>query len=114
VKISLQAEKIYIASQAIDFRVGVDGLCALVQEDLQQSPNSGIYLFYNKSFNKIKLLGWHGNGFVMIYKRLEHGKFFVRTNGSNLQINSEQLNWLLIGVDWRLLTHQEGSFNAYF
>lgn len=113
-KISMQSEKIFIASKAVDFRSGIDGLCALVVEDMKQNPNSGIYIFYNKVFNKVKILGWHNNGFVMVYKRLESGKFFVRTNGDNLQINSDQLNWLLIGVDWKLLSHAEAKNNTYF
>ncbi|NOR68845.1 MAG: IS66 family insertion sequence element accessory protein TnpB [Methylomarinum sp.] len=100
-EIALQSEKIYIANKPVDFRKSIDGLSALVIEDLQKEPNKGIYIFYNKSLNRIKVLGWHRNGFVMIYKRLESGKFFVRyNNDADLQINSEQLNWLLIGLDW--------------
>lgn len=113
-KIAMQSEKIFIASHAVDFRRGIDGLCTLVVEDMQQNPNSGIYIFYNKSYNKIKILGWHNNGFVMIYKKLDSGKFFVRTNSDNLQINSDQLNWLLIGIDWKLLSHVECKNDAYF
>lgn len=113
-KVALQSEKIFIASCAVDLRRGIDGLCALVVEDMHHNPNSGIYIFYNKSFNKVKILGWHNNGFIIIYKRLERGKFFVRTNGDNLEINSDQLNWLLIGVDWKLLSHVECKNDAYF
>jgi len=113
-KIALQSEQIFIASKAVDFRFGIDGLCALIVEDMKQSPSSGVYIFYNKSFNRIKIVGWHNNGFVMVYKRLESGKFFVRTNGNNLQINSEQLNWLLIGVDWKLLSGEECKIDTYF
>jgi len=114
VKLSLQSEKIFIASKAIDFRRGIDGLCTLIIEDMQQNPNNGIYLFYNKDCNKVKILGWHNNGFVMVYKRLESGKFFIRTNGDKVEINPEQLNWLLIGVDWKLLSRVECKNNAYF
>lgn len=110
----MQSDKIFIASKAVDFRRGIDGLCALVIEELKQNPNSGIYVFYNMNFNKVKVLGWHNNGFVMVYKRLESGKFFVRTNGEKLQINSDQLNWLLIGVDWKLLFEGECNNNTYF
>jgi transposase len=113
-KVSLQAETIFIASKAVDFRRGVDGLCSLVVEDLKQSPSSGIYIFYNSRMDKVKILGWHNNGFIMVYKRLESGKFFVCTHGDKIQINSEQLNWLLVGADWRLLSQIECKNNAYF
>lgn len=102
--IDLQSEKIFILNQAVDFRRGIDGLCSLVVEELEQNPGDGIYIFYNKHFNKIKIIGWHNNGFIMIYKRLDKGRFFVRNIGDNLEINSEQLNWLLLGTDWRLLS----------
>jgi transposase len=111
-EIALQSEKIFIANNAIDFRKSIDGLCALIVE-MRKEPNKGIYIFYNKSFDRLKILGWHRNGFVMLYKRLESGKFFVCGN-TNLQINSEQLNWLLIGVDWKLLSNQECKINTYF
>jgi transposase len=113
-QLALQSGKIFIASKAIDFRAGIDGLCALVIEDMQQNPNSGLYIFYNKHLDKLKILGWHNNGFVMVYKRLESGKFFLRTNGEQIQLNAEQLKWLLTGVDWRLLSSVECKNNDYF
>jgi len=113
-EIALQSEKIFIADKPIDFRRAIDGLCALVVEELQKDPSKGIYIFYNKSLDRVKILGWHRNGFVMLYKRLESGKFFVRCDSDNLQINAEQLNWLLIGVDWRLLSSRESNINTYF
>lgn len=114
-EITLQSDKIYVADKPVDFRKSIDGLSALVIEELQKNPSEGVYIFYSKSLNRIKILSWHRNGFVMIYKRLESGKFFVRYNGeNNLEINSEQLNWLLIGVDWRLLSGGENNINTYF
>ena len=113
-EIALQSEKIYIANKPIDFRKSIDGLCALVVEEMKMEPGNGIYIFYNKNLNRIKILGWHRNGFALIYKRLESGKFFVRVDGDNLQINSDQLNMLLIGIDWKLLSHVECKINTHF
>ena len=117
-EIALQSKSIYMANKPTDFRKGIDGLSALVIEDLQKEPNKGVYIFYNKSLNRlnrIKVLGWHRNGFVLVYKKLESGKFFVRYDGdNNLEINSDQLNWLLIGLDWKLLSGGECKINTYF
>lgn len=114
-EITLQSEKIYIASKAVDFRKSIDGLASIVVEEMQNKPSEGVYIFYNKSLNRLKILGWHRNGFVLVYKRLESGKFFVRYgNDNNLEINSEQLNWLLIGLDWKLLSGGENKINSYF
>jgi len=59
-----------------DIRKGFDGLCGLVQNDLEASPSDGrVYIFINKSRNKIKLLHWRSGGFLLYYKRLESGTF---------------------------------------
>lgn len=113
-QIALESEKIFIANKPIDFRKAIDGLCALVVDDMQKKPHEGVYLFYNRSLDRIKILGWHKNGFVLVYKRLERGKFFVRYDGDSLQINSAQLSWLLIGLDWELLSNVECKYDAYF
>ncbi len=102
-EITLKSQTIFIANKAIDFRKSIDGLCALVIE-MQKDPGTGVYIFYNKNMNRVKILGWHRNGFTLIYKRLDTGKFFLHIKDNNFEINSEQLNWLLVGVDWRLLS----------
>lgn len=63
-------------SQPTDMRKSFDSLCGLVQNQLEQSPTNGdVYVFINKTRNKIKLLHWAGSGFVLYYKRLESGTF---------------------------------------
>jgi len=113
-EIGLQSEEIYISNKPVDFRKSIDGLCSLIVEDMQKKPGNGVYVFYNKNLNRIKVLGWHRNGFAMIYKRLESGKFFVRACKDNIQIDSEQLNWLLTGIDWKLMRPVECKNNTYF
>lgn len=113
-EIALQSDKIYVANKCVDFRKSINGLCALVVEEMKKEPSTGIYIFYNKNLDRIKILGWHRNGFALIYKRLESGKFFICSDGDGLQINSEQLNWLLIGVNWKLLSGGECKINTYF
>jgi len=113
-EIALQSEKIFIANKPIDFRRAIDGLCVLIVEDMQKEPSKGVYIFYNKNLNRVKILDWHRNGFVMLYKRLESGKFFVCGDDGDLQINSDQLNMLLIGINWKLLSPLECKINTYF
>ena len=112
-EITFKAEEIYVADKAVDFRAGINSLCAVVVEYMQKEPSKGVYVFYNKTRDRLKVLGWHRNGFIMICKRLESGKFFIRA-GDDLQINSEQLTWLLMGVDWKILSGGECNINAYF
>ena len=113
-EIALRSEKIYVANKPVDFRKGIDGLCALVIEEMQMEPGNGVYIFYNKHLDRVKVLGWHRNGFILLCKRLDSGKFFVRCDSDSLQINSDQLNMLLIGINWKLLSHEECKIDTYF
>ena len=66
----------HLYSQPVDMRKSFDGLSGLVQNQLFQTPTNGdVYIFINKSRNKIKLLHWTGAGFTIYYKRLEEGTF---------------------------------------
>ena len=68
--------KFHLYSQPTDMRKSFDSLSGLVQNELGLSSISGdVYVFINKSRNKIKLLHWAGSSFVLYYKRLESGTF---------------------------------------
>jgi transposase len=68
--------RIYIAARPVDFRKGMDGLAAAVQEVLRLDPFSGTaFVFRAKRADRIKILIWDGSGLILISKRLEDGKF---------------------------------------
>ena len=68
--------RVLVATKPVDFRKGIDGLAALVQEHLRLDPFTGtVFVFRPKRADRVKLLVWDGNGLVMIYKRLDEGKF---------------------------------------
>ena len=85
----------------IDMRKSIDGLTIEVASNLEQDPtNDTIYIFYNKSRDKIKLLYWDRNGFCLLYKRLEKQKFIIPKIIDNvLHLEAEQFRWLLDGLD---------------
>jgi transposase len=57
-----------------DMRKGFDGLSGLVKNELNREPTSGeVFIFINRSRDRIKLLHWQKGGFVLYYKRLEKG-----------------------------------------
>ncbi len=75
-----------------DFRKGFDGLSGLVRNELERDPASGeVYVFINRSRNRIKLLHWQQGGFVLYYKRLEKGTIALPELGTDAR--SYQLNW---------------------
>lgn len=99
-QLTLTSHKIWLYPKPVDFRSSIDGLSALIIN--QGLPvQSGIFVFHNTSRDKLKLLVWHVNGFILLYKRLERGKFiFCRDNDNHYSVNERQLSWLLAGLDW--------------
>jgi transposase len=70
------ATRIYLAAGATDLRKGFDGLAALVQTVLTGDPRSGhLFLFTNKTRNRLKVLWFDGTGLWVCAKRLEGGRY---------------------------------------
>ena len=66
--------RIWLAAQPADLRKSFDSLAAMVRDGLRGDPLSGdIFVFRNKSADRIKLLVWEEDGYAIWYKRLEDG-----------------------------------------
>lgn len=102
-QLQLYGRKIWVYRSAIDFRRSIDGLSAMIMSEIKQSPKDGIYLFFNRHHDKVKCLSWHKNGFVLLYKRLEAGRFAMTFNDKFgvMEINTDELSWLLAGLEWQ-------------
>jgi transposase len=67
--------RVLVATKPVDFRKGMDGLAALVKEQLKSDPFSGmIFCFRSKRADRVKLIFWDGTGLCLFAKRLEGGK----------------------------------------
>ena len=93
---------VWLYPKPIDFRKQMNGLVMLIADHLEQNPMSGqLFLFRNRYANKIKILWWDRNGFWLCYKRLEKGKLiFPAVSDTAVVLTSEQLSWLLSGLDF--------------
>ena len=94
--------QVYLYSGVVDMRKSIDGLAALVEQELELNPMSEVlFVFCNRQRDKIKLLYWERNGFVLWYKRLEKQRFswLSATNELSISIDGYQLNLLLDGLD---------------
>ena len=101
----VSSSHIWLSTKPIDFRKSIDGLCDLVKIHFGKNPGDGIFIFHNRTRDKLKILAWHGNGFVLLYKKLEQGHFFVKAlNEDETLLNNQQLSWLLAGLDWGTMT----------
>ena len=108
--------RVYLCVQPVDFRKSITGLSLLVEQALGLDPFAAtIYVFINRKRDKVKLLLWEKNGFVLWYKRLEKERFKWPSSQTNetLTITGEELNWLLDGFDlWRNQPHKKLLFQS--
>ncbi len=88
----------------------------MVVEQFGRHPQAGIYIFYNRARDKVKILGWHRNGFVLIYKRLEQGRFHVdKQSDEAVTLDKRQLSWLVAGLDWSSMsTWNDLEYDEFF
>jgi len=95
------AVRIWLATQATDLRKSFDSLAELVRQQLQGDPLSGqLFVFRNNRADRVKLLYWDEDGFVIVYKRLEAGTFrFPSADAAGVEIRAADLQMLLDGVE---------------
>lgn len=109
--ISFVESDVYLYSQPIDMRKSINGLSYIVNDQTSHAPqDASLTLFYNRSRDKVKLLYWDKNGFVMLYKRLEKGKFKIVKYDKETQtvtLDTKQLSWLLAGLDYDLMSQNK-------
>ena len=95
--------RVLVATNPVDFRKGMDGLAALVKEQVKADPFSGaIFVFRAKRADRVKLIWWDGSGLCLFAKRLEDGKFrWPRIEDGVIRLTAAQLQALVEGLDWR-------------
>ncbi len=108
--------RVYISATPLDFRKQIDGLALAVQETLELDPfSSHLFVFRNRQTDKLKLLYWHHNGFILLYKRLEKNTFHWPTTSDEkpLCVTLRELQCLIEGGDiHQLMPLQRLTFTA--
>ena len=91
---------IYIVCGYTDLRYGIDSLAAIIERKYQKNlfTTNALFLFCGHSATKIKGLLWEGDGFLLLYKRVESGRFSWPRNSQELRcLSPEQFRWLMQG-----------------
>jgi transposase len=93
---------IVVYRRPVDFRRGMDGLAALVQQALRESPFAGgLFVFRAKRADRVKIVYWDGTGLCLFHKRLEKGRFvWPPMQDGTIRLSAAQLGLLLEGLDW--------------
>ena len=92
--------RVYLVMGYTDLRRGIDGLATIVQAQLRLDPFSkALFLFCGRRCDRIKGLLWEGDGFLLLYKRLDNGRFQCpRSETEAVMLTSQQIRWLLEGL----------------
>ncbi len=95
--------RIFLSTKPIRMNCSVDRLMGHAREIFDQDPTSGhLFLFFNRSRNRVKILFWDNDGFCIWYKRLERGTFqrlATTVDAQGIELSEVQLNRLLGGLD---------------
>lgn len=92
--------KVYLACGYTDMRRQIDGLASLVVSQFNLDVNqNALFLFCGRRRDRIKGLLWEGDGFLLLYKRLESGVYqWPRTSDDLITLDMQQYRWLLEGL----------------
>jgi transposase len=99
----LQTTRIWLAVEATDMRCGFDRLAERVNAVISQDPLSGhLFVFASRRHERLKILTWDRDGYVLWYKRLEAGVFKlprVEQGARSVELRASELAMMLDGID---------------
>lgn len=108
--------EIYLHRAPVDGRKWLNGLAAIIESEMGQSPFSGaIFAFTNRRRDVVKIVYWNKSGFALWMMRLEEEKFRwpVKHEGATIAVTPQQLEWLLQGYDiTRMKPHATLAYSA--
>lgn len=95
------ATRIYLASEPVDIRKGFDALAGWVEESGLDVYSGHLFVFLSRRRTHVKVLTWSRGGFVLLYKRLERGRFQFPTRppgARTVTLDATELWMLLDGI----------------
>ena len=95
------AVRVFVHVRPTDMRRSFDRLACTAREVLHQDPLSGhLFVFVNRTGDRMKVLFWDRSGYVLFYKRLERGIFHLPAEASEcVEIDVPRLMLILEGLD---------------
>ena len=94
---------VYIFSRAIDMRGSFDRLSSVVKEECNRSVlQGGLFVFFSRRKDRVKILYWDRDGYCLWYKRLEADVFQISlsSDGKQEEITGVELKELLSGISF--------------
>jgi len=103
--------RVYVATQPVDGRKGIDGLSALVRSGLGHDPLSGaLFVFFSRRLDRARVLYWSHHGYWLLSHRLERGRFRLPWGAAGSlearALDVAQLQLILEGIELRDARHR--------
>lgn len=110
-----RVSKIYIVTGRTDMRKSIDGLMSVIRDTHAMDPfANALYLFCGRKTDRIKALHYDQTGFVVLYKRLDSGRFQWPRNSSEVRaLTRQQYRWLLEGLSIEQPSAIKGGSGEY-
>lgn len=108
--LNFDGRRVYLACGATDMRKSINGLSAIVQDSFKLDLFDGaLFVFCNRSRDRLKILDWDGDGFWLYFKRLEKGHFKWPAQGdtATITLTGDELSILLGGARVELKLRRE-------
>jgi transposase len=98
-----QSMRIWLAAEAIDMRRGFDRLAEYARAVIGADPlGNNLFVFRSRRGDRLKILAWDRDGYVLWYKRLEVGVFKLpraEANAGSVELRASELAMILDGID---------------
>lgn len=98
-----QSMRIWLAAEATDMRRGFDRLAEHARAVIGADPlGNNLFVFRSRRGDRLKILVWDRDGYVLWYKRLEVGVFKlprVEANAGSVELRASELAMILDGID---------------
>ena len=91
----------YVACGYTDLRRGIDGLAEIVMRQYgTELDEESLFLFCGRRTDRIKALYFSGDGYVLLYKRLNNGRFqWPRSAAELRRLDAQAFRWLMEGLE---------------
>jgi transposase len=97
------AVKLWYCPQPVSMRLGFDGLFAMVKTKLKADPLCGhLFIFRNRTADRLKVLYWGGHGLCLFCQRLEQGRYHfpdALADTASIELSAAQFQMILEGID---------------
>ncbi len=96
--------RVFVATEFVDGRKGIDGLSPLVRSRFSEDPLSGtLFVFFTRRADRVRVLHWEGDGYVLTTKRLEKGRYCLpwSIEQGRVAIEAAELLLVLEGIELR-------------